>query len=150
MILINRNQSGITSTQLLIIVAVIVIILAVIVAPRILRQSGRALHAQATDEIEAFGVALDTYAENNGDYPSTEQGLKALWEKPEKPPLPIKWKGPYVKVPTIVDPWGNEYIYIRPGLHDKYRFDLIAFGSDGREGGKGDAEDINNWIRIEE
>ncbi len=151
MILINRHQSGITSMQLLIIVAVIVIILAVIVAPRILRQSGRALHAQATDEIEILGVALDTYAKNNGDYPSTEQELKALWEKPEKPPLPINWKGPYVKVPIIFDPWGkNQYIYIHPGLHDKYGFDLISLGSDGREGGRGDAEDITNWIRIEE
>jgi len=148
--LINRNQSGVTAMQLLIAVVVIIIIAAVIVAPRILRQSGRALHAQATDEIEALGVALDTYAEDNGDYPSTEQELKALWEKPEKPPLPIDWKAPYVKAPIIFDPWGNKYTYIHPGLHDKYGFDLISFGSDGREGGKGDAEDITNWVRIEE
>ena len=150
MILFNRNQSGFTSIQLLIVVAVIIIIAAVIVAPRILRQSVRALHAHATDEIEAIGVALDTYAKDNGDYPSTAQGLKALWEKPEKPPLPINWQGSYVKAPIIFDPWGNKYIYIHPGLHDKYGFDLISFGSDGREGGKGDAEDITNWVRIEE
>ena len=150
MILFNRNQSGVTSMQLLIVVAVIIIIAAVIVAPRILRQSGRALHAQATDEIEELGVALDTYAKDNGDYPSTEQGLKALWEKPEKPPLPINWKGLYVTTPIIFDPWENKYIYIHPGLHDKYGFDLISFGGDGSEGGGGDAEDITNWIRIEE
>jgi len=147
---IKYKQVGVTSTQLLIALAVVIVIVAVIFAPRILRQAGKAQHAKATDDIEALGVALDTYAKDNGDYPTTDQGLRALWEKPELPPYPIDWKGPYIKIPITHDPWGHEYVYIRPGLHNRYGYDLISFGSDGREGGRGEAEDVTNWVRIEE
>ncbi len=147
---IVNQQSGLTSTQLLVVVIVIGIAAAVVLAPRILGQAGKALQAQAAEEIETIGIALDAYAKDNGDYPSTEQGLAALWEKPEKPPISIDWKGPYLKVPITKDPWGNDYIYIRPGVHDRYGYDLISFGRDGREGGTGDAEDVASWIRPDE
>lgn len=147
---VKKKQFGITSTQLLIALAVIIIIVAVIVAPRILKQSAKALHAHAADDIEALGVSLDRYAKDNGDYPSTEQGLRALWEKPELPPRPYNWLGPYIEVPITQDPWGNEYVYIRPGLHNRYGYDLISFGSDKREGGRGDAEDVTNFVRAED
>lgn len=113
-------------------------------------------HAKASEEIEKIGIALDTYAKDNGVYPSTEQGLKALWEKPEEPPYPINWTSAYLDEPIIKDPWGRikktdktdqKYIYICPGIHDEYGYDLISFGSDGRPGGNGDAEDIVSWIR---
>lgn len=147
---IIHKRFGITSTQLLIGLAVVVIIVAVVAAPRILRQAGKEHHAKAADDIETLGIALDMYAKDNGDYPSTAQGLRALLEKPELPPHPVDWKGPYIKVPITHDSWGNEYVYIRPGLRDKYGYDLIAFGSDKREGGRGDKEDITNWVRPEE
>jgi general secretion pathway protein G len=147
---IDNQQAGLTSTQLLVVVVVIAIVAAVILAPRILGQAGKALQAKAAEEIETIGIALDTYAKDQGDYPSTEQGLAALWEKPEKPPLPPNWKAPYLKVPITKDPWGHEYIYIRPGIHNQYGYDLISFGSDGREGGTGEAEDVVSWIRSDE
>jgi len=147
---IRKKQFGITSTQLLIAIAVVIIIAAVIVAPRILKQSAKALHAQASDDIETLGVALDRYAKDNGDYPSDEQGLRALWEKPELPPHPPNWLAAYIKVPITHDPWENEYVYIRPGMHNKYGYDLISFGSDKREGGRGDAEDVTNFVRAED
>ncbi len=147
---IIHKKSGITSTQLLIGLAVVVIIVAVVAAPRILRQAGKEQHAKTADDIEALGIALDRYAKDNGDYPSTAQGLRALWEKPELTPHPVDWKGPYIKVPITHDSWENKYVYIRPGLHDKYGYDLISFGSDGREGGRGDNEDITNWVQPEE
>ena len=146
----THRQSGLTSTQILIVLVVIGIVAAVILAPRLLGQAGKAQQAQAVEEIEKIGIALDRYAKDNGDYPSTEQGLAALWEKPEEPPRPIDWKGPYLQIPITKDPWGNEYVYIRPGIHDRYGYDLISFGSDGREGGTGDAEEIVSWIRPDE
>ena len=147
---IKHQQAGLTSTQLLVVIVVIVIVGAVILAPRILGQAGKALQAKAAEDIETIGIALDTYAKDNGDYPSTEQGLTALWEKPEKPPLPINWKGPYLTIPITKDPWKHDYIYICPGVHDTHGYDLISFGSDGREGGTGDAEDVVSWIRPDE
>ena len=88
---IYSKQAGLTSIQVLVVVIVLGIIAAVLLAPRLLGQAGRALQAQAAEDIETLGIALDRYAKDNGDYPSTEQGLKALWEKPEAPPSPIGW-----------------------------------------------------------
>ena len=147
---IDNQPSGFTSTQLLIVIVIVGIVVAVVLASGLLGQAGKADQAQAAEEIETIGIALDTYAKDNGDYPSTEQGLAALWEKPEQPPTPVNWMGPYLKVPITTDPWGNVYIYIRPGVHDRYGYDLVSFGSDGREGGTSDAEDVRSWIRPDE
>jgi general secretion pathway protein G len=136
--------------KILFVIIVIGIIVAVVLAPRILGQAGKALQAQATEEIETIGIALDQYAKDNGDYPSTEQGLTALWEKPEHPPIPTNWLDPYLAIPITKDPWGNDYVYIRPGVHNRYGYDLLSFGSDGREGGRGDAEEVVSWIRPDE
>ena len=147
---IDSKQSGLTLIQILVGVVVLGVIAAVVLAPRLLGQAGRALQTRAAEDIETLGIALDRYAQDSGDYPSTEQGLKALWEKPEEPPLPINWLGPYIQIPITEDPWGNPYIYIRPGVHDRYGYDLISFGSDGLEGGSGENEDIVSWIRRDE
>jgi len=144
---LKYRQKGFTTTQLLIVIIIAVIVVAVILAPRLIGQRGRMLHAKSSEQIEKIGIALDTYAKDNGVYPSSEQGLKALWEKPEQPPYPINWVSAYLDEPIIEDPWGNDYIYICPGIHDEYGYDLISFGSDGCEGGSGDAEDIVSWIR---
>lgn len=144
---LKHRQTGFSSIHLLIIIVIAVIVIAVVLAPRIIRQRGKEFYAKASEDIETIGIALDTYAKDNGVYPSTEQGLKALWEKPEEPPYPTNWISAYLDEPIIKDPWGREYIYICPGIHNKYGYDLISFGSDGREGGRGDAEDIVSWIR---
>lgn len=150
MIQTDRKQTGLTLVQILIVVVILAVVAAVILAPRLLGQAGRALQTQAAEDIETLGIALDRYAKDNGDYPSTEQGLKALWEQPEEPPLPINWLGPYIQIPITTDPWENQYIYVRPGIHDQYGYDLISFGSDGLEGGTGEAEDVVSWIRRDE
>ena len=147
---IHSKQAGLTSVQILVVVVILGIIAAVLLAPRLLGQAGRALQAQAAEDIETLGIALDRYAKDNGDYPSTQQGLKALWEKPEAVPIPINWTIPYIHIPITEDPWGNPYVYVRPGSHDRYGYDLISFGSDGVEGGTGEAEDVVSWIRRDE
>ena len=111
---IDSKQAGLTSIQILVVVIVLGIIAAVVLAPRLLGQAGRALQAQAAEDIETLGIALDRYAKDNGDYPSTEQGVKALWEMPEAPPRPLNWVEPYIQIPITEDPWGNPYVYVRP------------------------------------
>ncbi len=142
-----RQQNGVGAVPILIGI-VVIIAAAIVFAPRMLQQGERAKRAQATEDIEKLGIALDTYAQDNGSYPSTAQGLKALWQKPSEPPLPLNWSGPYIDIPITADPWDNPYIYIRPGKHDIYRYDLISYGSDAQLGGDGSAEDITNWIRV--
>ncbi len=126
-----------------------VVIIAVVAAPRLLRQQEKGKRTIATNDIDNLGLALDIYASQNGTYPSTEQGLRSLWEKPIIAPVPSKWQGPYLDKPILKDPWDNNYIYIYPGKHDKHDYDLVSYGKDGAYGGKGDNEDINNWTEEE-
>ena len=141
---LRKNTSAFSLVHLLIIIAVVVV-LAAVAAPRLLKQQEKARRTQATEHIETIGMALDIYADNNGTYPSTEQGLKALWEKPIVAPIPGSWSGPYLDEPILKDPWENKYVYIYPGRHNKHDYDLVSYGKDGFAGGKGDNEDINNW-----
>ena len=145
MLKICRNgKSAFTLVQLLIIITVVVI-LAGVAAPRLLRQQEKARRTQATNDIDALGLAMDIYANHNGTYPSTEQGLKALWEKPIIPPVPSNWAGPYLDKPILEDPWESKYVYIYPGRHNTHVYDLLSYGKDRIAGGKGDNEDIANW-----
>jgi len=140
----RNGTSGFTLVHLLIVITVVVV-LAGVAAPRLLRQQEKARRTQATNDIDALGLALDIYADHNGTYPSTEQGLKALWEKPIIPPVPGNWKGPYLNKPILKDPWDDYYVYIYPGRHNKHDYDLLSYGKDRVAGGKGDSEDIVNW-----
>ena len=145
MLKISRNGASAFSLVQLLIVIVVVVILAGVAAPRLLKQQEKGRRTQATNDIDELGLALDMYANHNGTYPSTEQGLKALWEKPIIPPIPGNWQGPYLPKPILVDPWGNDYVYIYPGRNNEHDYDLIAYGRDGMSGGKDDNEDIVNW-----
>jgi len=146
--LYRGTSSGFTLIHLLIII-VVVVILAGVAAPRLLRQQEKGRRTTATNDIDALGLSLDIYANHNGTYPSTEQGLKALWEKPIIDPIPTNWQGPYLDKPILKDPWGNDYIYIYPGRRNKNDYDLISYGKDNMYGGKGDNEDIVNWTEEE-
>jgi general secretion pathway protein G len=97
-------------------------------------------------DIATLETALKMYKLDNGVYPSTEQGLLSLVEMPETGVVPKNWrKGGYIernRVPK--DPWGNEFVYISPGVHGD--FDLISYGLDGVPGGEDEGGlDINNW-----
>ena len=96
-------------------------------------------------QIESLETALKLYKLDNGAYPTTEQGLRALVEAPAAGNLAKNWRqGGYLekgKVPK--DPWGNEFVYVSPGSHGD--LDLICLGADGEPGGEGVNKDINNW-----
>jgi len=94
----------------------------------------------AKSAILAFETSLLFYELDNGFFPTTNQGLSALIEKPTSPPIPATWNGPYVYLP-IIDPWGNPYRYICPGIHNADKFDISSYGSDEIE----NDNDFNNW-----
>ena len=139
-----RNQQGFTLIELMVVI-VILGILAMYIAPKIMGRPEEAKQVKARMDIASLETALKLYKLDNGAYPTTEQGLQALVQKPETAPVPKNWKtGGYLeksKVPS--DPWGNDFIYLSPGGHGD--FDLISYGADGVSGGEEYNRDVNNW-----
>ena len=140
----HRKQAGFTLIELMVVV-VIIAILAGLIIPRFMGETDKAKQAKAKMQIESLESALKMYKLDNGSYPTTEQGLKALVETPTVGNLPKNWRqGGYLekgKVPK--DPWDNEYVYVSPGSHGD--FDLSSLGADGEPGGEEFNKDINNW-----
>jgi len=132
------------------ILGIIVVVAGVIVVARLIQRGEQEKRQLAIVEMETIEFALDRYAKDNGDYPATDQGLRALWEYPLGQPVPANWAGPYLEDPILNDPWGNAYIYRRPGRHDRYTYDLLSYGADGVQGGRGEDEDVVSWLRVEE
>ncbi len=102
------------------------------------------------NHLEATADALAKYAiDNGGQFPTTEQGLKALLDSPAESPLPHNWRGPYLENrEAIEDAWGREFLYVTPGPGDPPRpYDLWSLGADGAEGGEGPDADLLYWDR---
>jgi general secretion pathway protein G len=135
----SHASKGFTLLELLV-VMVIIGLLVGYVGPLYFKQLGKSEVKVARAQIDAIGKALDQYRLDNGQFPSTEQGLTALVLKPANEK---RWDGPYLKKAVPPDPWGNVYIYKQPGDHGEY--DLLSYGKDGILGGIGDAADIVNW-----
>jgi general secretion pathway protein G len=139
----RRRRPGFTLIEILVVIVVIAI-LATLVAPNIFQHVGAAKSATAKSQIEMLGAALDAYRLDNGSYPSTQQGLDALWERPTVDP-PANWRTPYLRKPVPADPWGRAYIYLFPGQTNLNGYDLVSYGADGKPGGEGEDADIASW-----
>lgn len=139
---IGNNQRGFTLIEILVVVTILGI-LAAIVVPRILERPEQARRTKATVDIKGIEESLGLFKLDNGFYPSTEQGLQALVVKPQTGRIPSRYpESAYLKK-APVDPWGNPYIYLSPGVHDQ--FDIISYGSDGEPGGEGNDADVRSW-----
>ncbi len=138
-----RNQRGFTLIEIMVVV-VILGVLAAIVIPKFLDRPDQAKVTKTKIDMKSLEEALGMFKLDNGFFPSTEQGLKALVTKPETGRTPSKYAadGYLKKVPS--DPWSSNYVYLSPGLHSK-DFDLISYGADGEPGGEGFDADINSW-----
>lgn len=143
MIGLKSDQSGLTLIELTIVI-VILGILAAFIGPRIFDTPQKAKVAKAQTELNGIKTALEQYAITTGEYPTTEQGLNALWRVPS--PAPANWDGPYVGGPNFVDPWNNPYVYRQPSTHYGYDYDLYSMGRDGKVGGTEFDADITNWV----
>ena len=138
------RAQGFTLIEMLVVI-VIIGVLAAVVAPRFFGRTDDAKIAAARAQISNFALALDAYQLDSGRYPTTEQGLKALVEKPTTPPVPDNWRGPYLSKKELpLDPWKNPYGYVCPGTHNP-DYDLFSGGKDGKPGGSGENADISNW-----
>jgi len=138
----KRRENGFTLIEILVVV-IIIGLLAALVGPRFFGQVSTARLGAAKAQIELFGTALDTFRLDVGKYPTTEEGLKALREKPSGVE---GWNGPYLPKEIPLDPWKKPYIYKSPGEHGDY--DLISYGLGGVEGGEGESQDVVSWKDI--
>ncbi|HEU4647897.1 MAG TPA: type II secretion system major pseudopilin GspG [Gemmatimonadales bacterium] len=141
---IVAGRSGFTLIELLVVITVIAI-LAGLVAPMVFRNVDDAKVSAARSQIETFSLALDTYRLDNDYYPSTDQGLVALRQRPTGDPAPRNWRGPYVKKEIPDDPWGRPYVYRSPGEANPDSYDLLSYGRDGRPGGESEDADLTSW-----
>ncbi len=137
----SRSTKGFTLIELLVVIVVIGM-LAGLVGPMVFRHVGDAKISAAKAQLELFGLALDQYRLDNDYYPSTAQGLEALRTAPVGEPAARNWRGPYVKKPIPLDPWGRPYIYKSPGEKNPTGYDLLSYGRDGKPGGEGEDADI--------
>ena len=134
-----RNK-GFTLIEVMV-VMVILGILAAIIVPKIMNRPDQARVVAASNDIRSIMSALKLYRLDNGQYPTTSQGLKALVQKPQTDPIPSNWHQYLGRLPK--DPWGNAYMYLSPGVHG--RVDVWSYGADGKPGGTGKNADIGSW-----
>jgi general secretion pathway protein G len=138
----RRATAGFTLIEVMVVV-VILGILAAIVVPRIMDRPDEARITKVRNDIRALESALNLYRLDNFRYPTTDQGLRALVERPTGQPEARNWRtGGYIdRLPN--DPWGNPYQYVHPGRHGE--IDIYSYGADGRPGGEGINAEIGNW-----
>ena len=124
------------------VVVVILGILAATIIPQFIGAKQEARVSAAKSDVAQLEAALERFNVHMDRYPTTEEGLKVLVEKPQEDDK--QWRGPYIKL-LRPDPWKNPYQYRNPGIHHPTSFDLWSRGADSADGGEGDAADLGNW-----
>jgi len=136
----RTRESGFTLIEMMVVMVIIGLLVA-LVGPNFIRQGEKAKLKAARAQIEMLGTALDTFRLDVGRYPTSQEGLAALRQRP----FGIdRWDGPYLKKDIPKDPWDRPYLYRAPGEGSR-PYDLLSYGADGAPGGDGDNRDITSW-----
>jgi len=133
---------GFTLIELLVVILILGILAALIV-PKVMNRASEAKVAAAKSDLSSLKGALDQFHLDCDRYPTTDEGLGVLSTPPGD--VGSKWKGPYLQKEITVDPWGNPYVYKCPGNNGSDSYVVESYGSDGQEGGTGDAQDIIDY-----
>lgn len=139
------NRLGFTLIELLLVITIIGV-LAGLVIPRYVKRAEQAKITAAQADIDGnLAAALELYELDNGRFPTTAQGLRALLEKPAVPPLASNWNGPYLRGKSLKDPWGQEYQYESPSSRPGFDYTIVSFGPDGVVGGDDDCSNLEDF-----
>jgi len=143
----GRNRSagadaGLTLIEMIVVLAIIALVAALIV-PSVIGRPDQARVTVAQADLKSIGAALKMYRLDNGNYPTTEQGLAALVAKPTSPPAPTNYAADGYLAQPPADPWGHPYLYRSPGTSGA-GFDIISLGRDGKPGGDGIDADLQD------
>lgn len=138
----KNRQAGFTLMELLVVMAIIAL-LAALIAPRLIGSVSSSQIKATKAQIELLSRSLDAFRLDNGRYPTQQEGLKALVDKPPSAP---NWAGPYLSKRQVPkDAWGFDFAYERPAAKGGIEYDLYSLGSDNQPGGEGENADIGNW-----
>jgi len=144
-----RNQRrGFTLVEIMVVIIVLTILAAAII-PNLTGRTDDARVARARSDVANLETLLEQFRLDLLRYPTSEEGLAVLREAPQSDDV-TRWKGPYLRKPVPLDPWGNPYVFISPGVNNPDSYDLSSFGSDGQEGGEGYARDITSWTNYDD
>jgi len=136
---INSSSRGFTLMEMLIVLSIIALLMGMVIY-NLTGVNDVAQAQKVQSDILTFKEALASYQLESGSLPTTEQGLKALWEKPTAEPVPDRWKA--MMDEETKDPWGHSYQYLNPGKHNPDRYDIFSMGPDGLPYTD---DDIGNW-----
>ena len=137
---IRRRRAGFTLMEMLVVLAIIGMVVG-LVGPRLLGTLDREAPRIAQTQVRLLRGAVENFRLDVGRYPSAQEGLNALVNKPADAAAAARWRGPYLDSEVPVDPWKNPYQYAVPGAGGQ-PFALYSLGADGKRGGEGDAADI--------
>lgn len=141
----NRSaRAGLTLVEMIVVLAIIALV-AVLIVPNVIGRPDQARVTVAKTDLRTIAAALRIYRLDNGDYPTTDQGLQALVSRPTTPPEPRAWAADGYLPELPSDPWGNPYVYRSPGQSGG--FDLMSYGKDGAEGGEELDADLTDTSR---
>lgn len=136
----RSGEHGFTLLELLVVLAILGL-LAAIVGPQVIKYLGSSRSQTAAVQVKNVSASLQLFRLDAGRYPTAEEGLAALVKAPASVPA---WNGPYLpEARALIDPWGKPYLMRVPGRHGE--IDVYTLGSDGAEGGSGEAKDVGNW-----
>ncbi len=135
----KKKNNGFTLIEIIIVV-IIMSLIATLIVPKLFKKVESSKRKITKTQIILIENAIKMFKLDTGRYPTTEESLKSLIEKPEDI---SNWDGPYLEKGIPKDLWGREYHYVCPGKH--YIFEIFSFGVDGKEGGEGENKDIFNW-----
>jgi len=138
----KRSSHGFTLIELMVVLAILALLAAAIL-PNVVGKSDAAKQSKAKTDIAMIESLLDQFYLDMGRYPTTDEGLNALFTAPESDGT--KWKGPYSKKKIPTDPWGNPYEYNSPGTHSSAPYEVCSYGRGGQEGGEGPDADVVSW-----
>lgn len=141
----RARAAGFTLIEIMVVVVIIGLLAAAIV-PEVVGHVEEARVAKAKEDIQALGTALTMYHIDNFQFPTTDEGLKALVERPADPAVKHWREGGYIAQGSLKDPWGNDYQYVFPGTHG-HAYDLFSYGPKGpNDADAGDSSSmIGNW-----
>jgi general secretion pathway protein G len=136
---LRAQKRGFTLLEIMLVVMIIALLagIAIVKMGPALDEAG---DATAKAQINNLSVALLSYRAKGGNYPSTDQGLKALMVRPQTEPVPRAWASLLQSLPK--DPWNHDYVYEYPGRHNPDSYDIYSMGRNGKPG---DDDDIGNW-----
>ena len=135
----RKCEAGFTLIEMMVVMVIIGLLVA-LVGPNFIKQGEKAKLKAARAQIEMLGTSLDTLRLDVGRYPTSQEGLAALRQRPFGAD---RWDGPYLKKDVPGDPWGRPYYYRSPG-EGGHPYDLLSYGADGAPGGDGDNRDITS------